>query len=203
MYIPKSFQFSDKTEIAAFMRRYPFATVVTAHDGVPLATHLPFAVEEHQAGITLSSHFAATNNQSRLITGCTSLVIFSEPHAYISPRHYDKLESVPTWDYIAVHAYGTCRVVEDHNAKLALLEKMIGFYEPEYLNQWTSLPLRFKTGMMSGIVAFTMDVAELQGQQKLSQNKTPAERMRIVKQLETTAGSVEQALADYIRKTIT
>src|SRR5690606_17985725 len=132
----------------------------------------------------------------------TSLVVFSGPHAYISPRHYERFESVPTWDYLAVHAYGICRVAKDVDAKLKLLEKMIAFYEPDYMDQWASLPSGFKTSMSDGVVAFSMDVTDLQGQQKLSQNKTPAERLRIVKQLERTATSAEQALADYIRKTI-
>ncbi|WP_257088050.1 FMN-binding negative transcriptional regulator [Sphingobacterium sp. E70] len=53
------------------------------------------------------------------------MVIFSEPHAYISPMHYDKEESVPTWDYIAVHAYGTARIINNEDEKTEVLEQMI------------------------------------------------------------------------------
>lgn len=185
------------------MQRYPFATIVTAANDVPLATHLPFVVAEEGEKISLSSHFAAGNNQSQYIESHTSLVIFSEPHAYISPKHYDKRESVPTWDYIAIHAYGTCRIVNGVEPKLALLEKMISVYEPDYRKQWDTLPFRFKMGMLNGIVAFTLDVTELQGQQKLSQNKTAIERTRIIRQLEESPVGMEHDLATYIKQTLT
>ncbi|SEL83798.1 negative transcriptional regulator, PaiB family [Parapedobacter koreensis] len=202
MYVPRSFQFDGQAEKVAFMRRYPFATIITAADGIPMATHLPFVLAENGVTITLSSHFAAANSQAMHIEGNTSLIIFSEPHAYISPSHYDKRESVPTWDYIAVHAYGTCRMADGVDAKLALLEKMIAVYEPEYRNQWDALPLQFKTGMLHGIVAFTLEVTDLQGQQKLSQNKTAAERTRIVQQLEASPSGIERDLATYIKKSL-
>lgn len=202
MYVPKSFQFDNPAEKIAFMQRYPFATLVTVAHGLPLATHLPFVVEEKDGKVILSSHFAAGNSQTQYVETGSSLVIFSEPHAYISPRHYDKQESVPTWDYIAVHAYGKCRIEQDADAKLILLEKMIRFYEPNYLQQWTSLSHRFRMGMLSGLTAFTLEVTELQGQRKLSQNKTITERTRIIRQLEESPVGIEQDLAKYIQNTL-
>src|SRR5690606_1489957 len=179
MYIPDKFRFEDHQELLAFMRRYPFAVMVTPCNGVSVATHLPLVIGEDGERIILSGHFAAANPQIQHIGQETSLVVFSGPHAYISPRHYERFESVPTWDYLDVHAYGICRVAKDVDAKLKLLEKMIAFYEPDYMDQWASLPSGFKTSMSDGVVAFSMDVTDLQGQQKLSQNKTPAERLRI------------------------
>ncbi len=202
MYIPKSFQFDNLAEKIDFMRRYPFAAMVTVAGSQPLATHLPFVVEEKDRKLILSSHFAAGNDQTQYIEANPSLIIFCEPHAYISPRHYDKRESVPTWDYIAVHAYGTCRIERDVDTKLVLLEKMIRFYEPDYLHQWASLSNRFKMGMLNGLVAFTLEVTELRGQRKLSQNKTVAERTRIIRQLEGSAVGAEQDLAHYIHQTL-
>jgi len=203
MYIPKSFQFNNPAEKIDFMRRYPFATVITVADGQPLATHLPVVVEEKHGKLVLSSHFAAGNNQAHHIEANSSLVIFNEPNAYISPRQSDKRESVPTWDYIAVHAYGKCRIERNADTKLALLEKMICSYEPDYLQQWTSLSRHFRMSMLNGLIAFTMEVIDLQGQRKLSQNKTVAERLRIIQQLEKSPVGVEQDLAMYIQKTLT
>ncbi len=202
MYIPKSFAFEKAAEKIAFMQRYPFATLVTVASGLPLATHLPFVMDEKDGTLILSSHFAAGNRQAEYIEASPSLVIFCEPHAYVSPRHYDKRESVPTWDYIAIHAYGKCQIERDIDTKLALLENMIRFYESDYLKQWNDLSLSFKTGMSNGIVAFTLEVTELQGQQKLSQNKTVAERTRIIRQLEESPVALEQDLAMYIQKTL-
>src|SRR5690606_19641905 len=108
--------------------------------------------------LILSSHFAIANEQAKYIEANTSLIIFTEPHAYISPVHYDKQESVPTWDYIAVHAYGKAKIAEDEITKIKALEQMIRFYEKDYLQQWESLSYKFKKGMMRGIVAFEIEV---------------------------------------------
>src|ERR1051325_6086478 len=106
MYTPNHFRFDHEQEKIAFMKRYSFATMVTIKDQLPIATQLPFVINDNAGRIVLSSHFALANEQAKYIESNTSLIIFSEPHSYISPAHYDKQESVPTWDYIAVHAYG-------------------------------------------------------------------------------------------------
>ena len=181
------------------MKQYSFATIVTNKEGIPIATQLPFSINYSSGKLVLISHFAAANEQAKYIEGHTSLVIFSEPHAYISPTHYDKKESVPTWDYIAVHAYGKAKIISEEEAVANVLEQTIQVYEASYLPQWNSLPEKFKKGMMKGIVAFELEVTDLQGQKKLSQNKTEAERQRIIAQLEKSNNTTETAIADYIR----
>lgn len=200
MYIPNQFQFKDEAEKIAFMRQYSFATIITNKEQIPIATQLPFYINDSSDKLVLTSHFALANEQAKYIEANTSLVLFTEPHAYISPVHYDKPESVPTWDYISVHAYGKAKILEDENSKIKVLEEMIRFYDQNYLAQWDSLSDKFKKGMMKGIVAFEIEVTDLQGQKKLSQNKTEAERNRIVEHLEKTDNSVEKDLATYIRK---
>ncbi|KIO77419.1 transcriptional regulator [Pedobacter lusitanus] len=199
MFIPNMFKFGSEPEKIAFMKQYSFATIITANDNVPVATQLPFFIDDSKGKLVLSSHFAIANEQTKYIEANTSLVIFTEPHAYISPVHYSKYESVPTWDYIAVHAYGKAKIVTDENAKIQELEKMIKFYDPDYLQQWDSLTDKFKKGMIRGIVAFELEVSDLQGQKKLSQNKSEAERESIVNHLEKSSSSVESDLARYIR----
>lgn len=200
MYIPNGFQFDNDDEKVAFMKQYSFATIITTKDNFPIATQLPFLVEKNSDKLVLSSHFALANEQAKIITENISLVIFTEPHAYISPKHYEKRESVPTWDYIAVHAYGKAKILDDETSKLKILERMIHFYEKDYLQQWDGLTEKFRTGMMRGIVAFELEVSDLQGQKKLSQNKTVAERDRIIEQLENGGNTVEKDLAKYIRE---
>ncbi|GAB3162804.1 FMN-binding negative transcriptional regulator [Telluribacter humicola] len=199
MYIPKHFQFQDKDEMIAFMKQYSFATIITVKDQVPVATHLPFLIDGSSEKLVLCSHFAVANRQAQNIESETSLIIFTEPHAYISPIHYDKRESVPTWNYIAVHAYGKGKIIKDENVKKNVLEQTIRFYEPAYLDQWDTLPDTFKKNMMQGIIAFELEVTDLQGQKKLSQNKTSVERERIIQHLEASPITGEQSLASYIR----
>ncbi|AOM79422.1 FMN-binding negative transcriptional regulator [Pedobacter steynii] len=200
MYIPNQFQFRDKAEKIAFMKQYSFATIITNKGQIPIATQLPFFIYDTRDKLVLSSHFAIANEQVKYIETNISLIIFTEPHAYISPVHYDKVESVPTWDYISIHAYGKAKILEDEGSKIKVLEEMIGFYDQNYLAQWNSLSDKFKIGMMRGIVAFELEVTELQGQKKISQNKTEVERQRIANHLEKGGSTVENDLATYIRK---
>ena len=199
MFVPNNFRFEDRAEKITFIKQYSFATIITVKDSIPIATQLPFVIDDSSDKLILNSHFAVANEQTKYIEANTSLVIFTEPHAYISPVHYDKHESVPTWDYIAVHAYGKAKIVEDETAKLKSLEQMIQFYEKDYLQQWESLSDNFKKRMMKGIVAFELEVNDLQGQKKLSQNKTENERKRIVEHLEKSVNTGEREIAAYIR----
>lgn len=199
MFIPDDFDFKDNAEKIAFMKKYSFATIITVKDDIPIATQLPFIVDDTSGKLLLRSHFALANEQVDYIVNNTSLVIFTEPHAYISPSLYEKRESVPTWDYIAIHAYGKAMIIEDAEGKIELLEQMISYYEEEYMEQWKSLSEKFKKGMIRGIVAFELEVTDLQGQKKLSQNKSEAERKRIVEHLEQSENTAEKDIAAYIK----
>ena len=198
MYIPKLNLITDRQEALSFMQRYSFATIVTVNNGVPTATHLPFVVTQHEDNIILTSHFAKANPQAdELLTG-NPLVIFAEPHAYISPKHYEQANSVPTWNYIAVHAYGKAALIDSAEAKAQLLEQTIQFYDADYKKQWDGLPEDFKLKMMNGIVSFEITVDELQGKKKLSQNKTEKERENIINELRTKADSSSTDIAAYM-----
>jgi transcriptional regulator len=198
MYIPSFNKFDDQQEAISFMQRYSFATIISVMDGLPVATHLPFLVKEKDNKIVLQSHFAKANPQAKDIANSRALVIFTEPHAYVSPRHYEKTESVPTWNYLAVHAYGECALLNSEEEKEALLKATIQNYEAEYLKQWDSLPDSFKKNMMKGIVAFEITVDDLQAKKKLSQNKTEKERESIINELNNTGNTTEKDLAAYM-----
>lgn len=198
MYTPKYNQITDKQQAVGFMQKYSFATIVTVADGRPTATHLPFVIEQRDGQIVLISHFAKANHQAVDIFACTPLVIFTEPHAYISPAHYEKEQNVPTWNYIAVHAYGKATRIEN---AAPVLEKTINFYEAAYLGQWNSLSEDYKAKMMNGIVAFEIMVDDLQGKSKLSQNRSAVEQENIVKAFSTSADQNEREIAAYMTQT--
>lgn len=109
-----------------------------------------------------------------------ALVIFHGPHAYISPANYESRQSVPTWNYIAVHAYGVPRIVD---TKEAMLDAMIAQYEPAHLQQWHEQSEKYKAGMLAGIVAFEMTVTRLEGKYKLSQNRPESDRRHVAESL--------------------
>lgn len=200
MYTPKHFHLTDEQEAIDFMQRYSFATIVTATDNVPFATHIPFLVSKRDDKIVLSSHFAKANPQAAEIIGKETLVIFTEPHAYISPKHYEKETNVPTWNYIAVHAYGKATILSEGEQTANLLAQMISNYEADYLTQWNNLPDEYKQRMMKGIVAFEIIVDDLQGKQKLSQNRTEVERENIINALDKSDDTTEAEIAKYMSR---
>ncbi|HTE00196.1 MAG TPA: FMN-binding negative transcriptional regulator [Mucilaginibacter sp.] len=200
MYIPSFNSFTDKQEIIAFMQRYSFATIVTDINGIPEATHLPFLVKNENDKLILRSHFAKSNPHSKRVFDKTSLVIFTEPHAYISPSHYETETVVPTWNYIAIHAYGVAAILESVEQKAELLKHTIETFEPGYYQQWQRLPDDYKSRMMNGIVAFEIEVTDLQAKKKLSQNRTETERENIINSLGQSVDSNIRDIADYMSK---
>lgn len=189
----------NPAEILDFITRYSFGTIITNIAGTPVATHLPFHAHMKENQLYLTAHFAKANPQWKSITTEQNLVIFTEPHAYISPAHYDAFQSVPTWNYLAVHAYGKATIIDDTAQVMALLEAAINDYEPGYMKQWNELPEQFKVKMANGIVAFEIAVTDLQGKQKLSQNKTGEERQRIIDTLMKSNDTVQTQLGEYMK----
>jgi transcriptional regulator len=198
MFILPINKFNDTAEIIDFMQRYSFATIVTVNDGVPSATHLPFIVVKAGDKLILKSHFAKANPQSTDIIDSRPLVIFTEPHAYISPKNYEKETNVPTWNYLAVHAYGSCTILDSEEQKAALLAETIKYYEADYLKQYDSLPDEYKQRMMKGIVAFEIVVDDLQAKKKLSQNRSEKERENIIADLGKSGDQNEKDIAGYM-----
>jgi transcriptional regulator len=189
VYIPEPFALTDREEIRALLRDYAFAVLVTALDGAPpLATHLPL-IHTPEAGPngTLTAHMARANPQWRDLahlqeTGGEALVIFQGPHAYVSPRWYGPGPAVPTWNYTAVHAYGTPRLIEDAAAARAHVEALSAAHESGAAEPWRldSQEESYTRAKIRGIVAFEIPIARLEAKAKLNQNRTPAARQGVI-----------------------
>ncbi|MPR32432.1 FMN-binding negative transcriptional regulator [Salmonirosea aquatica] len=198
MYIPSTNQMNDRNEIVDFMRRFSFATLISTKEGTPTATHLPFVIELRNDTIVLLSHLARANAHWRYLENQTVLAIFSEPHAYISTKNYDKELNVPTWNYVAVHAYGKVELMEGYEQTLGILEKTIENYESEYCGLWNGFPEAYKVKMTKGIVAFEMTITDIQAKKKLSQNRTDSEKQKIIESLAQSQDTNEKSIADYM-----
>lgn len=163
------------------MREHSFATLVTVKDGLPRGTHLPFMVEMRDGRITLYAHMAKANDQWRdFSTGQELLVIFQEPHAYVSPRHYETAHNVPTWNYVAVHLYGHAGILETSRETLELLERLIREHDESYLRVWKELPPDYINAKLNGIVSFRIEAKRIEARFKLSQDRTAGERENII-----------------------
>lgn len=197
MYIPFLYRLEDFEAVFAFMQAHNFALVVSQDGDRPIATHLPVSVSLQGEQVVLRGHFAKPNPQWKSLVGQQAMIVFSGPHAYISPTHYERRESVPTWNYIAVHAYGKPELVtydEQPERLQAMIDELIGFHEQTYQAQWDDLSDRYREGMLRGVVGFEMVVTELEGKAKLSQNKHVAEQESIVAELLNHADGSAQAL---------
>jgi len=202
VYIPKANQENDLAKLFAFMKANSFATFISIIDGEPVAIHLPLTISQQGESIICHGHFAKANPQWRVIESQSNLVIFSGPHAYISPTHYEKVESVPTWNYVAVHAYGRARLMHaesDAPQLLRVIADLIAQHEPSYQAQWDGLPDKYRDGMLNGVVGFELVIDKLEGKFKLSQNKTDGELHSIVDALSASPYEAERATASYMQ----
>ena len=117
----------------------------------------------------------------------------------LSPTLYVEALSVPTWNYIAIHASGTVELVEDEAGKHALLEDLIEINEPAYAEKWRDMPQGFRSSMLAGIVGFRIPIARIEGKFKISQNRAEAER-RSVHAAHAAGTPDQQALAAWMAK---
>jgi transcriptional regulator len=204
MYSPKFNLVHDRAILLEAMREYSFATLFgplnCAQAGESAAaTHLPLVLKDDGEHGLIEGHFAKANPHWRALAGRETLVVFPGPHSYVSPTLYVEELSVPTWNYIAIHAYGTLSLVEDDPGKEALLADLIATNEPSYLDRWHALPDGFRRIMLAGIVGFRIPIARIEGKFKLSQNRKPEERTN-VRDAHSTGSPDQQALARWMER---
>lgn len=150
--------------------------------------------------MVIHSHMARNNPQWQEFFEDAVLVVFAGPHAYVSPRWYEEQERVPTWNYAAVHAYGTVRVTSDRAAKHAAQRALVAELDPDWLPRFDALSPDYLENMLGGIVTFDIAVTRLETRWKLSQNRGRREQELIAAELEKSADPTLHALAALTRK---
>lgn len=174
MYIPKSFVMDEAGAIQSFIYENSFATLITHGESGLQASHLPFEFEAENN--KLISHLARANPQWRDFGNGEVLVAFTGPHGYISPSWYETELAVPTWNYVAVHVYGTATVLEDDSAVAGLLERLVARYEAGMPNPWRlEAPEAWQANMRKALVGFEITIARVEAKAKLSQNRPAAD----------------------------
>lgn len=205
MYLPPQFKGQLHEHAAPLMRAYPFASLISVDDaGLPYVTHLPLHLEDRgpsagsgQAQLVLLGHVAKPNPHWRYLQARPQAVVtFLGPHAYMSPKVYPDLARVPTWNYLAVHCTVQATLIEEPLAKDRLLKKLIGDHEPPYAEQWRGLGEEFSHKMLSGIVAFELQVTDLQCKVKINQHRP--ESHAAMKAIYADGNENEQALAAWM-----
>ncbi|MZR29448.1 FMN-binding negative transcriptional regulator [Sneathiella litorea] len=176
MYVPPHFSVPGKETLTRLLPEASFALLVsTGEDGAPVASHLPFSYDEDRGEYgTLIAHMARANPHGKLLEKGQALVIFQGPHAYISPSYYATNVNVPTWNYVAVHAYGMPSIIEDREKVRTVLDQLTMDNEKGTAQPWSADQLDQKRldGLMRGIIAFEIPIDRLEGKAKLGQNKS-------------------------------
>ena len=194
MYTPKFNRVDDRAILLEAMQSYSFAILFgpdgTKPEDTMTATHLPLVVKDEGEHGLIEGHFARANKHWTALAGRETLVVFPGPHTYVTPSLYIEELSVPTWNYIAVHAYGVLELVEDAAAKDTLVEELAAKHDPQYLDRWHSLPDGYRRTMLAGIMGFRIPIARIEGKFKISQNRSADERHNI--QAAHAAGTDDQ-----------
>ncbi len=205
MYVPPAFREDDLAALHATMREVRLANLVTATDEGLVATPLPLllAPEEGPYG-TLYGHLARANPQWKLPPTGDAMALFQGPEAYVSPAWYPSKQEhqkvVPTWNYVAVHAYGPAEFFEDPGRLLEVVTRLTDLHEQSRAEPWavTDAPASFIRAQLRGIVGLRLPITRIEGKRKMSQNRSVGDRAGVAAGLAASDRAFERAAAALI-----
>ena len=209
MYIPASFREEDLPTLHGFLDAHPLAALVTAIDGPAslYATHLPLVLDRSAGQLgTLRGHLARANPHVRHLTtgGVPVIVLFSGADAYITPNWYARKAEdgrvVPTWNYVAVHAFGTAVLHDDPSFLRAHLEMLTARHEASRRMGWqvSDAPEEFIAQQMRAIVGLEIQIDRLEGKWKMSQNRAAADIDGVIAGLGASESLADRVVADIV-----
>jgi transcriptional regulator len=184
MYIPSEFKITDSKAIFEFCQQHPFGVLLQSGDSEPLGTHLPFLIKQDRDHLLLEGHIAAANAQSKHIrSGKVAMVILSGPHAYVSSSVYTH-PNVPTWNYQAVHIYGTLEVMNEPEL-IEHLDEMVQTFEADRTKKLNlnTLPEELLESYRREIIGFRLTSYRTEAAFKLSQNRNETDHQKILNDL--------------------
>ena len=195
MHIPDKWNMGSLDKIHQFISEFGFATIISNDLE---ASHLPLISfpNEGSNGV-LYGHFSKTNSHFKSINNSKVLVIFSGPHAYISPTSYDKKPAVPTWNYSAVHVSGIIEFTDDETTS-SMLEALVSKYEPQ-LQSNNVIPDEFKDKLSKGITGFKITISQLEGKEKLGQHRSIEDQLGVTATLAKSVKTDEIELLKYMK----
>ena len=205
MYVPPAFKDDDLDSIRATIRVARLANLVTATADGPIATPLPLFLDETEGerGV-LYGHVAKANPQWRSAPIGEALAIFMGPEAYITPSWYaTKQETgkvVPTWNYIAVHAYGPVEFFQEPERLLEVVTRLTNRQEQSRAEPWavSDAPSDFVAAQLRAIVGLRIPVTRFEGKRKMSQNRPEADRVRVAAGLAASDNPQDREVAPLI-----
>lgn len=204
MYIPENFKETNPERIWALIEGNPFGILITAPNGVPFVSHLPFIFDRTAASKgKLFGHMARANPQWQHFSSDDEvLAVFQGPHAYVSPSWYSS-PGVPTWNYAVAHLRGKPRLIESESELEALIERLTDVYESQMPSPWKSnLIGDRRTKFFSLIVGFEIEITDVQAKFKLSQNRPPEDQQSVVEMLSQSNNHTQLSLAKLMSEVL-
>jgi transcriptional regulator len=192
LYVPPLFKEDRIDVLHAAIRQSGLGTLVTLTADGLIASHVPMLLDPEPSPYgTLLGHVARPNPQARgAVAGVQALAIFQGPDAYVTPSWYaTKRETgkvVPTWNYVAIHAYGQVEFFDAADRLRAIVTRLTEREEAGRAEPWavSDAPAGYVEGMLQGIVGFALPIVRLEGKWKMSQNRPAADRAGVVAGLE-------------------
>ena len=209
MYQPPHFREDDLGVQHALIRAHPLGLLISGAANGPTANLLPFHLNAALSlKGTLQVHMAKANRQWQEIRdGAPVLVVFQGADSYITPSWYaTKLETgkvVPTWNYAVVQVRGAARVVDDAGWLRTQIGALTGEHENVRPAPWAvgDAPDDFIAAQIKGIVGVEIEIAEIEGKWKVSQNRPAADIARVIDGLDTHGQPHANAeMAELVRR---
>lgn len=203
MYTPSSFEETDLNKLHDFIEQHSFATLVSGSECDIHASHLPLLLDRDGGSHgRLVGHMARANPQWRDAATGSALSIFHGPHAYISPTWYQDKNVVPTWNYVAVHATGKLKIVDDRSGISEIVRRYVDVYEAGLPTPWSidSADADFIDGLIDSVVGFEITIDRLEGKWKLNQNQDERRRRLAATELRKAVDDNSAAIATMMEK---
>jgi transcriptional regulator len=199
MYIPEAFRETRTEVLHDLIRQHSFATLVSQTEQGLVASHLPLLLDPARGPLgTLRGHVARANDHWRALAGGEHMVVFQGPHAYVSPTWYQAPMAVPTWNYVAVHAYGRPTLIDDGPALRQILDDTVALHEASFAYRWQPPAGDFVPSLMRNVVGFELELTRLEGKLKLNQNRSRADQAGVVAGLRAQGDPVGLGVADLM-----
>jgi transcriptional regulator len=194
------FLLEDAREVKRLIRENPWGTFVSSTSTGLVASHYPILLEEEDEGISVVSHFGRPDEVTHEMGRGELLLIVQGPHGYISPGWYDEGDIIPTWNHVTAHLYGVPELLGPEE-NLTVLSRLVDEFEGR-MPEPRSLGLapEYSARVARGTAGIRLRVSRFDARLKLSQNKAPHVRERIVEGLQGDGPYASPALAGEMRR---
>ncbi|MTI87668.1 MAG: FMN-binding negative transcriptional regulator [Balneolaceae bacterium] len=201
MYIPSSFREENPEKLYDFIEEYSFGVLFSQHQKEAEATHLPFMVDRDNN--RLYAHFSRANKHWECITDNEPvLVVFHGPHTYISPDWYEQKDTVPTWNYAAVHVKAKPVIIHEKERLRSMVDQLTHHHEEMVDSEWdyeAAHPKRDR--LLKAIVGIQLEILEMEGTFKFNQNRSQEDQKGVIEALSSSKREADQAVAEVMKNT--